>query len=194
MIWKEFDDYKIILASQSPRRQMLLRGLELSFEIRVKDTDERFESTLKREQVALYLAEKKADAFISELKPNEIVITADTTVFLAGEILNKPQHREEAIEMLSKLSGNTHTVITGVCIANRAKKVVFHDETDVSFTNLSSWEIEHYIDHYAPYDKAGSYGAQDFIGYIGINELKGSYYNVMGLPLHRLYKELKSFL
>lgn len=166
----------------------------MEFEIRTKDTDESYSSALQREEVALYLAEKKADAFIPELKENEILITADTTVYINGEILNKPQDRDEAIGMLTKLSGHTHTVITGVCIASVTKKAVFHGETEVTFTNLEKWEIDHYIDHYAPFDKAGSYGAQDFIGYIGIEKMNGSYYNVMGLPLHLVYQHLKSFL
>jgi septum formation protein len=194
MIWNQFSKHKIILASQSPRRQQLLGGLELEFEIRTKDTDESYSSALQREEVALYLAEKKADAFIPELKENEILITADTTVYINGEILNKPMDRDEAIKMLTKLSGQTHTVITGVCLANIKKKVVFHGETEVSFTKLEKWEIEHYVDHYSPFDKAGSYGAQDFIGYIGIEKMNGSYYNVMGLPLHLVYQHLESFL
>lgn len=193
MIWNQFAKHKIILASQSPRRQQLLAGLELEFEIRTKDTDESYSSALQREEVALYLAEKKADAFIPELKENEILITADTTVYIDGEILNKPQDRNEAIDMLTKLSGKTHTVITGVCLASCLKKFVFHGETEVTFTALEQKEIEHYIDNYSPFDKAGSYGAQDFIGYIGIEKMNGSYYNVMGLPLHLVYQHLKSF-
>jgi septum formation protein len=190
---KGIKNRNIILASQSPRRQQLLKGLEVDFEVRTKDTDESFSDQLHREEVALYLAAKKADAFMEELSPEDILITADTTVYLEGDILNKPADRAEAISMLKRLSGKTHTVITAVCIADLSKRVVFHDETQVVFGALTDEEITHYVDTYAPFDKAGSYGAQDFIGYIGIQSLHGSYYNVMGLPLHRLYEELNRF-
>lgn len=184
---------KVILASQSPRRQALLKGLEVDFEVRTKDIDEDFPAELQREEVARYLADLKADAFMSGLGDNEILITSDTTVCLDNDILNKPQDRSEAIEMLGRLSGATHTVVTAVAMRSHERAVLFHDETEVTFCELTDAEIEHYVDHYHPFDKAGSYGAQDFLGYIAIEKMNGSYYTVMGFPLHLVYQELKLF-
>lgn len=193
MLKDKLKDKKIILASQSPRRQMLLKGLEIDFEIRTKDIDEDFPETLKFSEVARYLAELKASAFKEELKENEILITADTTVCLEDDILNKPLSHEEAVSMLQRLRNNTHVVVTGVAITDKHKQVVFHDETEVQFGNITDAEIEHYIQAYQPFDKAGSYGAQDFLGYIAITGMNGSYYNVMGFPLHKVYRELMDF-
>lgn len=186
-------DKKIILASKSPRRQELLKGLGLDFEIRTKDVDETFPSTLEPLKVPAFLAEKKADAFFAELNQNEILITSDTLVFIENEILEKPLSFEDAQKMLRKISGKTHTVITAVCISTLNKRVVFSDQTNVTFSNLTNDEIDFYITNYKPYDKAGSYGAQDWIGLVGIKKLEGSYFTVMGLPVHRLYQELKEF-
>ncbi len=192
-ILKNLEGRKIVLASKSPRRQQLIQGLGVDVEIRTKDVDESFSLNLKRHEVALYLADKKAKAFQGELAANEILITGDTIVCLGDEILNKPEDHADAVRMLKKLSGKTHTVITAVSISDNWKSEVFYDETEVQFGMLSEAEIDYYIEQYQPYDKAGSYGAQDFIGYIGIVGMKGSYYNVMGFPLHLVYAHLKSW-
>lgn len=191
MILPNLKAKKIILASGSPRRQQLIRGLGIDVEVRLKETNEDFPHDLQREQVARYLAEKKADAFHGELADDEILITGDTTVYLNGEILNKPLDADEAFLMLRKLSNQTHTVITAVCIVAHQNKQVLHDETEVTFGELSDDEINYYIQEYQPFDKAGAYGAQDFIGYIGIINMHGSFYNVMGFPLHLVYRALK---
>lgn len=183
----------IILASQSPRRQDLLKGLEVEFEIRTKDIEEDYPDHLKKEQVARFLAQKKANAFVDELEENDLLITSDTTVCVDELILNKPLSFEEATGMLKLLRNRTHVVVTAVALTSKAKQVVFHDQTEVTFGNLTDQEIEHYITVYKPFDKAGSYGAQNFLGYIGITKLSGSYFNVMGFPLHRVYEELMKF-
>lgn len=194
MILQNLQGKEIILASKSPRRQQLIKGLGIDINIQTREVDESFdENELKRERVARFLAEKKADAFSAELREDQIVITGDTTVYLDGVILNKPEDREDALRMLGMLSGKTHTVITGVCILSTSKKIVLHDETDVTFGDLTQEEMEYYVDVYKPFDKAGSYGAQDFIGFIGIQDMKGSFYNVMGFPLHKIYAALKTF-
>lgn len=192
-ILKNLEGRKIVLASKSPRRQQLIQGLGVDVDIRTKDVDESFSPNLTRHEVALYLADKKAKAFAGELAAHEILITGDTIVCLGNEILNKPEDHADAVRMLNKLSGKTHTVITAVSISDNNKSEVFHDETQVQFGVLSEEEIEYYIEHYQPFDKAGSYGAQDFIGYIGIVGMHGSYYNVMGFPLHLVYARLKSW-
>ena len=165
----------------------------MQFEVITHDVDESSPSALKGPEIATFLARVKADAFQQELQQNEIVITADTIVWINDHVLNKPEDRNQAISMLNELSGNTHTVYTGVCIKSREKQDVFYDETKVEFRLLTSEEIEYYIDNYAPYDKAGSYGAQDWIGLTGIRSLTGSYFNVMGLPVHLLYERLSGF-
>lgn len=194
MILQNLKDKEIILASKSPRRQQLIQGLGIHVSIQTREVDESFdENALKREEVARFLAEKKADAFLPELQDHQIVITGDTTVYLEGKILNKPEDRSDALRMLSMLSGKTHTVITGVCLVSKSKKVVLHDETEVTFGDLTLAEMEYYVDVHHPFDKAGSYGAQDFIGFIGITDMRGSFYNVMGFPLHKIYASLKTF-
>ena len=187
------ENKKLILASKSPRRQELLKGLDVSFEIRTKDVEEIYDPRMDKEKVPVFLAELKAEAFQDEMKEDEIILTSDTIVIHDDKILEKPKNREQAIEMVSRLSDSRHTVITGVCIWSKNKKVLFSDHTKVEFESLSAEEIEYYIDRYQPYDKAGSYGVQEWIGYVGIKKLEGSYFNVMGLPLHRVYQELKSF-
>lgn len=188
------DKYKIVLASKSPRRQLLLKEMGIKYEVRTKSVDESFPVDLKKEQVALYLCEKKANAFDpEEIGENELLITADTIVCLRNEILNKPAGRLQAIEMIEKLSGKKHEVITGICLRSAEKSKSFFVSTDVYFKELSRLEIEYYVDRYKPFDKAGSYGIQEWIGYIGIEKIEGSYFNVVGLPTARVYEELKNF-
>jgi len=185
---------KIILASNSPRRKQLLHDMALDFEIRVKQVNENFPENMQKEKVALYLCEKKASAFSQEeIAEDEIIITADTIVCLGDQILNKPGDRDHAIEMLKTLSGKKHEVITGVCLRSREKVKSFFVSTNVYFKNLTQIEIEYYVDHLKPFDKAGAYGIQEWIGYIGIEKIEGSYFNVVGLPTARLYEELGKF-
>lgn len=187
--------YHFILASKSPRRQMLLKELNLDFEIEVRPTDESHPPHLQGEEIVLYISKKKAEAFDpSSLSDKTIVITADTVVWLNGESLAKPANEDEAIQMLTKLSGNKHTVYTGVCLLTHDRLHSFYVGTDVFFKTLSMEEILYYVTKYKPFDKAGAYGIQEWIGYIGIERIEGSYYNVMGLPVQRLYCELKQFL
>ena len=185
--------WNIILASKSPRRQNLLKELGFDFEIKTKEIKEDYPSNLKREQVAVYLSELKSTAFKVDLKENDLVITSDTIVCLADEIIGKPIDREDAIKMLGKLSGNKHEVITAVTLLSKQKKHTFHEVTEVYFKTLTLTEIEYYIDNYQPFDKAGSYGVQEWIGYVAIEKINGSYYNVMGLPVKKLYEELINF-
>ena len=181
--------YPIILASTSPRRQYLMSEAGFDFQIRKPDVEESFPDTMPVEEVAVYLAVKKANSFRESIT-NEIVIAADTVVILGDDILNKPADRKEAIAMLSELSGKTHVVITGVCMLSREKVRSFQDHTEVTFKTLDAAEIEYYVDAYKPYDKAGAYGAQDWIGMVAVHRINGSYFNVMGLPIHRVYQEL----
>ena len=182
---------KLILGSGSPRRKELLEGLGFEFEIRTKDTPEDYPSTLELKDVPEYLATLKAKALFEDLKENEIVLCADTVVILNGKILGKPVDRTNAIEMISELSGKTHEVITGVFIGNETIRKTFSDRTEVTFAELTLSEIESYIDKCQPYDKAGSYGVQEWIGYAAVEKMNGSYTTVMGLPTHLVYKELK---
>jgi len=184
---------KIILASKSPRRQELLKGLDIQFEIKTKEVDESYPLTMKPEQVPVFLAEKKADAFVDLLEKDTILITSDTIVIQGKNILEKPNVIEEGKAMIRKLSGQVHTVVTGVCIRTLEKSISFSDETRVLFTDLTDDEIDYYMKNYQPFDKAGSYGVQEWIGYVGIERLEGSYYNVMGLPVHKVYTALKTF-
>lgn len=188
-------DFKnpIILASKSPRRQQLLRDLGFEFTIKTKDTDETYPEDLKTEAVPEYLAIKKARALLDEVD-NEIIIASDTIVVQSGQILGKPENKEEAYSMLSSLSGKSHEVITGVCLLSKFKEITFKETTLVTFTALSKEEIDNYIKHYQPFDKAGSYGIQEWLGMIAISKIEGSYFNVMGLPTHKLYKELLQFI
>lgn len=191
MILNNLVDKNIILASKSPRRQELLKGLGLSFKVKTKEVHEDFPSSLSSNKVSAFLAKKKANAF--ELTENELLITSDTTVLLEGKVLNKPANKKEAVEMLQNLSGKSHQVCTGVCVKTTDKELVFSENTEVTFKPLSLEEIEHYINNFKPFDKAGSYGIQEWIGFIGIKKIEGCYYNVMGLPLARLYQELLDF-
>lgn len=186
-------DKRIILASKSPRRQELLKGLDIEFEIEVRSIDEIYPEDLAAELVPEFLSKLKASAFEGELSKNDILITSDTIVILGDEILEKPKTEEEAKEMIRKMSGKIHTVVTGVALTSISKQEVFSDHTKVTFTDLSDEEIAYYVSKYKPYDKAGAYGVQEWIGYIAIDKLEGSYYNVMGLPVHKLYRFLKQF-
>lgn len=185
--------FRIILASASPRRQQLLRDMGLDFETLIRPCDESFPDHLHREQIALYLAVKKAMQYEDVLNSKTLLITADTIVVANQSIINKPENRDDAIRMLQLLSGRMHEVFTGVCIAAKERKEVFHSATEVYFRQLMNDEIEYYVDHYRPFDKAGAYGVQDWIGLTAIEKINGSFYNVMGLPVHEVYHHLKNF-
>jgi len=187
----QLNNYNIILASQSPRRAELLRGLNIPFEVQEIDVDETYPSQMVGVDIPMYLAEKKADAFIDKMKENTLLITADTIVWHEGCVFGKPTDKADATRMLKALSGKTHQVITGVCISTLLKRKIFHVISEVRFTRLSPEEIEYYLENFKPYDKAGAYGIQEWIGYIGVEHIEGSYFNVMGLPVQRLYTELK---
>lgn len=193
MLFNSFKKYNIVLASKSPRRQYLLKELGINFEVKTKDVNEDFPDTLKAQEIPLYLCEKKANAFKEELTENTILITADTVVWVNNQVLNKPQNYADAVRMLKLLSGKKHEVYTGVCISSKHKTKSFYVVTNVYFKNLSDVEIDFYIKNYNPYDKAGAYGAQEFIGYIAIEKIEGSYFNVMGLPIKEVYEELLAF-
>ncbi|MGM9760538.1 MAG: Maf-like protein [Parabacteroides sp.] len=186
--------YRLVLGSQSPRRRELLAGLDLPFEVRdVQGVEEDYPATLPGEEVPQYLARKKARAFLPHLAADELLITADTIVWVEGEVLGKPHGREEAIHMLRQLAGRAHQVITGVCLTTHERQHAFSTVTTVRFAPLSPEEIDYYVDTYRPFDKAGAYGIQEWIGYVGVESIEGSFYNVMGLPVQRLFKELKQF-
>lgn len=188
------EQYRIILASNSPRRKELLAGLGISFDVlTIPGIDESYPDTLVGGDIPVYLAKKKSEAYNDILRDNLLVITADTIVWHNGKVLGKPKDRREAIEMLTELSGDSHIVYTGVCVRTKDKEVSFFTESEVFFDELTSSEIEYYVDNYKPYDKAGSYGIQEWIGYVGVKRIEGSYFNIMGLPIQRLYKELKCF-
>ena len=183
--------YKLILASNSPRRKELLAGLGVPFEVRVlQDIDEHYPESLPVNEVARYIAKEKADAYRRIVAPDELIITADTVVIVGDEILGKPIDEADAVRMLRLLSGRTHQVTTGVCLLTAEKERCFDVTTDVTFKTLTDEEIHYYVNRYRPFDKAGAYGIQEWIGYIGVTGLNGSYYNVMGLPVQRIYQEL----
>lgn len=186
-------EYKLILASGSPRRQQLMCDAGFKFEVKLKHTDEIWPEEMEAEKVPEYLAWLKAKAFEDELNPWELLITADTVVCLDAKILGKPANRDQAIAMLHALSGRKHTVVTGVCLTTLERHESFSAYTDVFFKELTDQEIMCYVDNYKPFDKAGSYGIQEWIGYIGIRRIEGSFYNVMGLPIQQLYEALKNF-
>ncbi len=194
MVFEKINKYSIILASSSPRRQSLLRDLGLGFEVKTKAVEEVYPVHLKGKQIALYLAELKSKAFADdEIPESTILITADTIVCLNDHVLGKPLDYEDAFRIIKSLSGKAHEVISGVCLRSKEKTVSFSASTEVYFKELSEDEIHHYIQHYKPYDKAGSYAIQEWIGYIGIERINGSFYNVMGLPVQKLYEELLRF-
>lgn len=185
---------RLLLASNSPRRRQLLSDLGLSYEVRLQEVDESFPAHLRRAEIAEFLAAHKALAYAAGLAPDEVVLTADTIVCLEDEVLNKPADEAEARQMLTSLQGRTHDVFTGVCLlGGNGRKVVFSDQTRVHFKPLSPVEIDYYVRQYQPLDKAGAYGAQDWVGMVAITRLEGSYFNVMGLPVHRVWEELHKF-
>lgn len=190
---EQLNQFRFILASKSPRRQYLLQELGIPFELQTKDVDESFPEHLRGEEIPLFLCRKKADAFEGSLDERTIVITADTIVWINGHVLNKPADAEEAKVMLRELSGNRHEVYTGVCLKSGKKEIAFAVRTDVYFKELTTGEIEYYVETYKPFDKAGAYGAQEWIGYVGVERIEGSYFNVMGLPVKEMYEELVSF-
>ena len=187
-------NFRFILGSQSPRRQELLTQLGLSFEIRISNVDEKYPDQLKTEEVAEYLATLKGNSYLENIKKDELIITADTVVILDDEILEKPIDREQAIDMICKLSGKTHRVMTGVSLTTASAQHCFSETTNVSFKELKTSEIEYYVDTYKPFDKAGAYGIQEWIGLVAVDSIEGCFFNVIGLPVPKLYKELKSVI
>jgi septum formation protein len=187
----DLKNHKLILASGSPRRQQFFKDLGFEFEIRLKEIEETYPEHLKAEEITNYLAELKAEAF--ELAENEILVTSDTIVWLEDEALGKPLNYDEAFVTLKKLSGKTHQVITSVCLKSTQKTKVFHEITLVTFAELSDEMIRYYLDNYKPFDKAGAYGIQEWIGLVGIEKIEGSYTNVVGLPTQKFYNELLCF-
>ena len=184
--------YKVVLASNSPRRKELLSGLGIDYEVKtLPDIDESFPEGLTEVETATYIARAKADVYRNIMQPDELIITADTIVWLDGEVMGKPVDEEDARRMLRALSGKTHQVITGVCLTTIDSQKAFATVTDVTFCHLSEEEIDYYVERYRPMDKAGSYGIQEWIGFVGVESISGSYFNVMGLPIQRLYTELK---
>ena len=184
--------YNIVLGSNSPRRKELMSGLGVDYVVKtLPDVDESYPDTLQGTEIPAYISREKADAYKSLIQPDELLITADTIVWLNGEVLGKPKGREGAIDMLRKLSGTSHQVITGVCLTTSDWQKSFTAVTDVTFATLTEEEIIYYVDKYTPMDKAGAYGVQEWIGFIGVESISGSYFNVMGLPIQRLYQELK---
>jgi septum formation protein len=186
--------YKVVLASNSPRRKELLSGLGIEYQIKtLPDIDESYPKGLDGMEIPAYIARPKAEAYHSLMADDELIITADTIVWLNGEVMGKPQDKADACRMLGALSGKTHQVITGVCLTTKNKQKTFSTVTDVTFASLTDEEIIHYVEHYLPMDKAGSYGIQEWIGFIGVESISGSYFNVVGMPIQRLYTELKKF-
>ena len=190
MLNEKFKNNRIILASGSPRRQQFLKELDVDFEIQLKDIEEIYPEHLQAEEITNFLAKLKASAFALDLDDNDILITSDTIVWLNNKALGKPKDYDDAFEMLTEMSGTTHKVITSVCLKTTDKEIVFYEETLVTFTKLSSDEIKYYLNNYKPFDKAGSYGIQEWIGLVAITKIEGSYANVVGLPTHRLYEEM----
>jgi septum formation protein len=194
MAMHKLNKYDIILASASPRRQELLQQLGVDFKIHIRTVDEQYPEGLDVDEIASFLSNHKADAFEADyFADNTLLIAADTIVCLEGKVLGKPAGQKEAIDYLQQLSGKMHRVITGVSMRGKDKRISFSVNTDVYFKNLSKQEIEYYVDNYKPFDKAGAYGIQEWIGMVGIEKIEGSFYNVMGLPVQRLYEELIKF-
>ncbi len=191
----QLDPYNVILASNSPRRKELLSGLGIQYIVQtLPNIDESYPENLSGADIPQYIAEQKASAYSEHMAEDDLIITADTVVILGDEVLGKPKDANDAYRMLRALSGQTHQVITGVCITTKKKKVTFSAQTDVTFVELTDDEITWYVDTYKPMDKAGSYGVQEWIGYIAVSSMNGSFYNVMGLPVQLLYHELKKFV
>ena len=193
MLKNRLKSKNLILASGSPRRQELLKSLGVPFKIRLKEIDEDYPKHLKKSEISDYLAQLKSNAFVEELTPKDLLITSDTIVWYHNMALGKPKSKDDAFQMLQKLSGKTHEVITSVCLKSLQKEDIFNSITKVTFKELSSKEIQFYIDNYNPMDKAGAYGIQDWIGQIGVTKIEGSYFNVMGFPIHKIYSQLLKF-
>lgn len=192
-IYKKLSEYQIILASQSPRRRYLLEGLGLDFAVQPVDVEECYPDSLKAQDIALYISKLKANAFpLENISGNPMVITADTIVWIDNQVLGKPKDVEDGVRILQQLSGRMHQVFTGVCIRTKSRERSFFACSDVYFKELSEDEIRWYLDKHKPYDKAGAYGAQEWIGYVAIRRIEGSYFNVMGLPTQMLWEELKA--
>ncbi len=190
----DLSQYKVILASNSPRRKELLSGLDIPYQIKtLPDIDESYPDHLQGKDIATYIAKEKADAYLDKLTDDTLLITADTIVLLEGKVYGKPVDETEARQMLHDLSGRTHQVLTGVCITTKQKQKIFAVASEVRFAKLETDEIEYYVSKYKPLDKAGAYGVQEWIGYIAVENISGSYFNIMGLPIQRLYRELKKF-
>ncbi len=194
MLNEKLKEFHLILASGSPRRQQFFKDLDLDFEIRLKEIEELYPEHLKAEEITNFLAQLKANAFEGELKANDILITSDTIVWHQNQCLGKPKDYEDAFQMLQSLSNATHEVITSVCFKTIDKTETFFEVTKVTFQTLSAAEIRYYLDHYKPFDKAGSYAIQEWIGYVGISKIEGSYTNVVGMPMHAVYEKLNSFI
>lgn len=190
MLKNKLQKYNLILASGSPRRQQFFKDLDLDFEIRLKEIEEIYPPELKAEEITNYLAELKADAFEGELQANEILITSDTIVWHNGKALGKPKDRQDAYDILKSLSNTTHEVITSVCFKTKTETTTLHETTKVTFNKLSDESILYYLENYKPYDKAGAYGIQEWIGFIGVSKIEGSYANVMGMPTDKVYEYL----
>ena len=191
---ENLNKYEIVLASNSPRRKELLQRMGVNFKVRTLfGIDESYPDSLRGEDIVCYISRNKAKAYQSSMAPNELLITADTSVYVDGEVMGKPKNAEQAKEMLHKLSGKTHQVITGVTIVTAKRTENFGVTSQVKFTNITDEEINFYVDNYLPFDKAGAYGIQEWIGIVAVEEIKGSYFNVVGLPVQRLYQKLKTF-
>ncbi|MBN2662709.1 MAG: septum formation protein Maf [Bacteroidales bacterium] len=195
MLLEKIKNYNVYLASQSPRRQNLLKQLGVNFNIAVReDVEENYHRSLEKEEIAMYLSDKKSTAYKNLIKDNRVLITADTIVWIEGTVLSKPKNKPDAVKMLNILSGKKHSVITGITLKTTTKHHTFFCLTDVWFKNLSSKEINYYVDNFKPFDKAGAYGIQEWIGLIAVEKIEGSYNNVVGLPIQKLYTELDAFL
>ena len=195
LLHEKLQPYRLLLASQSPRRRELIAGSGIPFTLTEKYAcEEHYPATLAAEEVPAYLSRLKSEAYPTPLAENDILLTADTVVILDGEVFGKPKDREDALRMVARLAGNRHTVVTGVTLRTSERIETFSAKSDVWFRPLSAEEIAYYIDTYRPFDKAGSYGIQEWIGYVGIERIDGSFYNVMGLPIQRLYVELEKFI
>ena len=192
MLKNKLRNYSLILASGSPRRQQFFKDLDLDFEIRLKEIEEIYPPELKAEEITNYLAELKANAFEGELKANEILITSDTIVWHNGRALGKPKDEQDAIAILKSLSNSTHEVITSVCFKTNSETKLLHEITKVTFNELSEDAIRYYIENYKPFDKAGAYGIQEWIGFVGVSKIEGSYANVMGMPTDKVYEYLNN--
>jgi septum formation protein len=194
MIADQFKDYRLILVSRSPRRKQLLRELGIKFDVIIREYEEIYPEGLTGEEIARFVAHEKAASFRDDISDNEIVIAADTIVWCNNKVLGKPQDHDDATRILKEISGNTHEVITGVSLQSQTKELTFSESTRVTFETLTEEEISYYIDEYKPYDKAGAYGIQEWIGIVACSHIDGSYFNVVGLPVQRLYKELQKFI